>query len=54
VIFRDVGNDDDTDFGLNLIGGIGTQRGTLRPYAQAKLVLSSDTEAVLTLGLRIF
>jgi hypothetical protein len=45
-------SDDKTDFGLNLIGGIGVQRGAVRPYVQGKLLLSDDTEAVLAVGLR--
>jgi hypothetical protein len=43
---------DETDVGLNLLAGIGTKRGAMRPYAQAKVVLSDDTEAVLGVGLR--
>ena len=43
---------DETDFGLNLLAGVGLERGGLRPYAQAKVTLSDDTEAVLAVGLR--
>jgi hypothetical protein len=43
---------DETDFGLNLLGGIGMKRGGIRPYAQGKVILSDDTEAVLAVGLR--
>jgi len=44
--------DSDTDFGLNLLAGIGTRRGRVIPYAQAKLILKSDTEFVIGVGLR--
>jgi hypothetical protein len=43
---------DDTDLGLNLLGGIGFRRGAVRPYLQGKVVLSGDTEAVFAVGLR--
>lgn len=55
VIFRDPGCrrcDDETDFGLNLLGGVGLVRGGVRPYLQGKVILSDDTEAVLAIGLR--
>jgi hypothetical protein len=42
----------DTDLGLNLLGGIGARRGRVIPYAQAKLILKSDTEFVIAVGLR--
>ena len=45
-------SDSDTDFGLNLLAGIGTRRGRVIPYAQAKLILKSDTEFVIGVGLR--
>ena len=44
--------DSDTDFGLNLLAGVGTRRGRVIPYAQAKLILKSDTEFVIGVGLR--
>ena len=44
--------DDETDIGLNLLGGIGLVRGGVRPYLQGKVLLSDDTEAVLAVGLR--
>ena len=61
VIFRDLDPPrncprcegvDETDFGLNLLGGVGMKRGGIRPYAQGKVVISDDTEAVLGVGLR--
>jgi hypothetical protein len=42
----------DTDFGLNLLGGVGARRGRVIPYAQAKVILKSDTEFVIGVGLR--
>jgi hypothetical protein len=42
----------DTDFGFNLLAGIGSRRGRVIPYAQAKLILKSDTEFVIGVGLR--
>ena len=44
--------DSDTDFGLNLLAGVGTRRGRVIPYAQAKVILKSDTEFVIGVGLR--
>jgi hypothetical protein len=44
--------DGDTDLGLNLLGGIGARRGRVIPYAQAKVILKSDTEFVIAVGLR--
>ena len=44
--------DSDTDFGLNLLAGIGTRRGRVIPYAQAKVILKSDTEFAIGIGLR--
>jgi hypothetical protein len=41
-----------TDVGLNLLAGIGTRRGRVIPYAQAKVILKSDTEFVIGVGLR--
>ena len=61
VIFRDIDppagcfncdGEDETDFGLNLIGGIGLQRGAVRPYLQGKVLLSDSKEAVLAIGVR--
>jgi len=44
--------DSDTDFGLNLLAGIGARRGRVIPYAQAKVILKSDTEFAIGVGLR--
>ena len=42
----------DTDVGLNLLAGIGARRGRVIPYAQAKVILKSDTEFAIGVGLR--
>jgi hypothetical protein len=42
----------DTDVGFNLLAGIGARRGRVIPYAQAKVILKSDTEFVIGVGLR--
>ena len=60
IIFRDFGDgrrgrrddDNETDFGANLLAGVGMVRGAVRPYGQVKVVLSDDTEAVLAVGVR--
>lgn len=59
VLFRDFDDDrpgrradDDTDFGANLIAGVGMVRGSVRPFGQVKVILADDTEAVLAVGLR--
>jgi hypothetical protein len=61
IIFRDFDDDgrrgrrdddEETDFGANLLAGIGLVRGGVRPYGQFKVILSDDTEAVLAVGLR--
>ncbi|HSL85069.1 MAG TPA: hypothetical protein VLF66_20025 [Thermoanaerobaculia bacterium] len=57
LIFRDFDDrrrrdDSETDFGVNLLAGVGMVRGAVRPYGQFKIILSDDTEAVVALGLR--
>ena len=62
IIFRDFDDegrrgrrdDDDgeTDFGANLLAGVGMVRGPVRPYGQVKVILSDETEAVLAFGVR--
>jgi len=42
----------DTDVGLNLLAGIGARRGRVIPYAQAKVILKSETEFAIGVGLR--
>lgn len=45
-------SESETDFGLNLLGGVGWTVGRLVPYAQAKAILSDDNEFVIAFGLR--
>jgi hypothetical protein len=60
LLFRDFGNDrprrrdddSETDFGANLLAGVGMVRGPVRPFGQVKVVLSDETEAVLAVGVR--
>jgi hypothetical protein len=51
---RDLPRDDDseTDFGLNLLGGVGFAAGGLLPYAQLKAILSDENEVVVAFGVR--
>lgn len=55
LIFTDPDNrfaDDETDAAINLLAGIGTRTGAVRPYGQLKVVLSDESEAVVMGGLR--
>ena len=55
VIFRDrteVGGENQTDPGVNLLFGIGSKKGDVRPYGQMKVVVANDSEAVLGVGVR--
>lgn len=58
VVFSDLergrrGEDDsETDFGLNLLGGVGWQVNSLLPYVQAKALVSDEKEFVIAVGLR--
>jgi hypothetical protein len=55
LIFRDrniPGRSDETDTGVNLVLGIGGKTGDVRPYGQMKVVVASDSEAVLGVGVR--
>jgi hypothetical protein len=55
LIFRDrdrVGNDDDTDPGVNLLVGVGAEKGDVRPYGQLKVIVADDPQAVLAAGIR--
>jgi hypothetical protein len=51
IVNPDAG-DSDTDFGLNLIGGVAGVRGPLRPFGQIKGVLSDNGELALMGGIR--
>jgi hypothetical protein len=56
IVFRDDegrGDDeDDTDLGLNLLGGVGWQLEAFVPYVQAKALIADDSEVVLAVGVR--
>lgn len=46
-------NEDDTDFGANFLFGVGFKtQSTWRPYAQAKIFVGDEDEAVLAVGVR--
>jgi hypothetical protein len=46
-------SEDETDVGLNVLGGVGFGRGgAFRPYVQGKLTLSDETEASIAFGIR--
>jgi hypothetical protein len=49
---RNCEDDDETDFGLNLLGGVGFQAGALVPYVQGKAIVSDDNELVIAFGVR--
>ena len=46
------GQDDETDAGANLLGGVGWRLSGVTPYAQLKVVLSDDSEVVAGVGVR--
>ena len=55
IIFRDDAHprgDDETDLGLNLLGGVGWQLESIVPYVQAKAIIADDNEVVLAVGVR--
>ena len=57
LLFSDDDNDfgddnDNTDFGANLLAGLGAEHGNIRPFGQLKLTLADDSEAVLLFGIR--
>jgi len=54
LIFRDPDRgDSETDFGFNLLAGVGfLPHAAVRPYVQGKLLLSDDTQGVVAFGLR--
>jgi len=45
-------DDDDTDVGFNLLGGVGWRTDGVVPYLQGKVILADETEAVFAFGLR--
>jgi hypothetical protein len=44
--------DGDTDFGLNLLAGIGARQGSVRPFGQVKLIVADNSQLVFAVGLR--
>ena len=44
--------DNETDLGLNALFGFGKKKGSVRPFGQAKLIISDETEFVLMGGIR--
>jgi len=55
LLLRDRNNpagDSRTDAGVNLLLGVGSRRGDVRPYGQMKVVVSDNSEAVLGVGVR--
>jgi hypothetical protein len=46
------GDNDNADFGANLLGGLGAVHGDVRPFGQVKVTLADDTEAALLFGIR--
>lgn len=47
--------DGETDFGVNLFAGVGFLRDrAVRPFFQAKLLLSDESEGVIAFGIRFF
>ena len=42
----------DTDVGLNVFGGVGARRGSVRPYVQMKGLIANNSEASLAVGIR--
>jgi hypothetical protein len=55
VLFRDgdaFEEQDDTDPGANVLFGVGSTEGTVRPYGQFKVIVTDDTQAVLAAGIR--
>lgn len=54
IVFDPEGNrDGETDFGLNLLFGVGFRtNGRIIPYIQPKVIISDDTEFALAFGVR--
>jgi hypothetical protein len=44
--------DSETDFGLNLLAGIGAREGSVRPFGQVKLIVADESQLVFAVGLR--
>ena len=41
-----------SDFGLNLLGGVGAKSGSVRPFGQMKVTLSDNSSSSLAFGIR--
>ena len=53
ILFSDPEDgDSETDFGLNLLAGIGAKEGSIRPFGQVKLIVADDSQLVFAFGLR--
>jgi hypothetical protein len=53
LIHREDLGTDTTDFGVNLLGGIGWKtKSKVSPYVQGKVTVSDNDEAVLAVGMR--
>jgi hypothetical protein len=52
ILLSDSDAGDDTDAGLNLLGGIGWKQPQMTPYAQLKIVIADDSEVLAGVGVR--
>jgi len=53
ILFSDPDEgDSETDFGLNLLAGLGAKSGSVRPFGQVKLIVSDESQLVFAFGLR--
>jgi hypothetical protein len=51
LLVNELGDDSDTDVGLNLLTGIGASRGDVRPFGQLRGVVADQSEVVLAGGI---
>lgn len=49
--YRSVAGLDDTDVGLNVIGGAKTEMGTVEPFAEGRVMLHDDSSFQIVLGI---
>jgi len=42
----------DTDLGANLLAGLGSREGNVRPFGQLKVTIADDSEAAILFGIR--
>jgi hypothetical protein len=53
ILFSDPDQgDSETDFGVNLLAGLGAKQGSVRPFGQVKLIIADDSQLVFAFGLR--